>query len=666
MHEYRILFLVIFHLLGYMGLNAQTSLIKAESVGSGYRFSLDPKPVAPLKPVGGTTQPKWLYFWEFGDGHYSEEEFPVHIFSKTGQYEVAVYLTPAYSLDRGRKFTQSIQISKSGTTLPEKSYPLLTSASAIRLTSNNNELVMREEMQLVVHYLPPPGYSSGKIVLAFNEKLSTRKSFRYIGARTYHGEKPIADIYADPSVAGNPEYLSYLESQASEYQNVVAYSYSSTTSGKPARLFVTLQVESPHVGTQIGIRSFFIPDKGPIRKIGTSFTKTMMILASHDPNRITVIPRTMDYPVSVDTSITYRVFFQNKGEGNANGIRVRVNIDPALNPDSLEVLEAIIASEDCPICNDSLAERASCLEVQKLEGFVDFVFKNVRLAGTKGAETLNNQTTKGEIVYRIKPIVAEGDKTAEVPDVDAFFTRAAIKFDTEDDTIFTNMIDLQVRQRTLGIKIGYNLGRNLSELISSANDLSNVFAAVTFADNPVHKGRAFESELAYSGYRFTRDKSQLYISENDPFRRDSIQTSLSLNLYYLDVLAQSRFHFNDWVGIGFGGGFSTLLAGAGQYEAKLKQEQSVQTVNQQIRTGLLFIGKQYETLSFPSGEKFDPEIRNNPGSYLAMNMFAELDLGKVNRGPMVGFRYGSRFQNGLFDFSFARQNFMQVFFQWKF
>ncbi|MEZ4774597.1 MAG: PKD domain-containing protein [Bacteroidia bacterium] len=646
-------------------MSAQTTPMKVEPSGSGYRFSLDPKPVPPLKPVGGTVQPKWLYFWEFGDGHYSEEESPIHIFSRPGEYVVNVCLTPAYSLDRGKKFTQSVQISKSGTTPPEKSYPLLTPVSAIRLTSNNNELVMREEMQLVVHYLPPPGYSSGKIVLAFNEKLSTRKSFRYLSSRTYSGEKEIADIYADPSVKANPEYLSYLESQAGEYQSVVAYAYTSGSSAKPARLFVSLQVESPHVGTEIGIRAFFIPDKGPIRKAGTSFTKTMMILASHDPNRITVIPRTIEYPVSVDTSILYRVFFQNKGEGNANGIRVRVNIDPALNPDSLEVLEATIASEFCPPCADSLAERASCLEIEKQKGFVDFVFKNVRLAGTKGAETLRNQTTKGEIVYRIKPLAAEGTKAPEVPDVDAFFTRAAIKFDTEDDTIYTNLIDIQVRQRTIGIKVGYNLGRNLSELIASANDLSNIFAAVTFADNPVHKGKAFESELAYSGYRFMRAKSQLYISEDDPFRRDSIRTDLSINLYYLDVLAQSRFHFNDWVGIGFGGGFSTLLAGAGQYEAKLKKGQSVQTVNQEVRTGLLFLGKQYDTLSFPAGEKFDPEIRNNPGSYLAMNMFAEMTLGKVNRGPMVGFRYGSRFQNGLFDFSFARQNFMQVFFQWK-
>ncbi|MDX2246978.1 MAG: PKD domain-containing protein [Bacteroidia bacterium] len=662
---YRIILLAFFCWGSASLLKAQTIAAEKVAGGSGYRFSLTPKPQPPLKPVGGTTAPKWLYFWEFGDGHYSEEEFPVHTFSRAGDFEVKVYLTPAYSLDRGKKFVQTIAITQTGATRSEKMYPVLTPQAAIRLTSNNNELVMREELQLVIHYLPPPGYTSGKIVLAFNEKLSARKSFRYIGSRLYSGEKEIADVFSDPGVKGNAGYLSYLETQAADYQSVMAFSYEQKTP-QTSRIFVTLGVESPRVGMEIGLKVFFIPDKGPLRPTGTYYTKTMMILASHDPNRITVIPRTIEFPVPVDTAFKYRVFFQNKGEGDANGIRVRVNIDPTLNSDSLVVLDARIANELCPMCNDTMSDRASCLEVEKQEKYLDFVFKNVRLAGTKGAETQDNQTTKGEITFRMKPRLVNSEKGAKVADVDAVFTRAAIKFDTEEDTIFTNQIDTQFRLRTIGVKAGYNLGRPLSELVSSASGLSNVFVAVSFSDNPVHKGQAWESEVAYSGYRFTRDKSQIYINENDLLNRDSIQTKLALNLYYLDILAQSRFHFNDYVGVGFGGGFSTLIAGVGQYEATLEDEQSVQTVGQEVRTGLAFLGREYEELVFPLGEKFDPDIQNNPGAFLAMNLFAELGLGKVNRGPMAGFRYGSRFQNGLFDFSFSRQNFMQVFFQWKF
>ncbi|MEZ4826344.1 MAG: PKD domain-containing protein [Bacteroidia bacterium] len=664
MKLYRFLMITGLYIFSFLRLDAQ--IITAEKTGNTYRFSLNPKPAPPIRPQGSTTAPRWLYFWEFGDGHYSEDETPVHTFSQAGSFDVTVWLTPAYSLDKPKKFYQKIQITQSGKTPPEKIYPILNTSSAIRLTSNNNELVPREDMQLVVHYLPPPGYSSGKIVLAFNEKLSVRKSFRYTGARTYYGEKEIADIFSDAGIKGNAEYLQFVESQTNDYQSVVAFSYNQTTPGEASRLFLTLHTETPPIGTEIGVRAFLIPDKGALRKTGTTTSKTMIIQASHDPNRITVIPRTIEYPVSIDTFLTYRVFFQNKGEGDANEVTVKVNLDPSLDPETIEVIDARIGSDSCLICNDSLAERESCLEVIRNPDHVSFIFHYIRLSGTKGIETINNLTTRGEVAYRIRPRTIPGETAPSVKDIDAIFTRASIKFDTENDTIITNQIDTQIRLRVTGIKAGYNLGRPLSELVSSATALSNVLLGVTFSDNPVHKGKAFQSEIAYSSYRFSRDKSQLLVSENDPFRRDSVHTRLSLNLFYLDVLAQSRFHFNDYIGVGFGGGFSTLLAGAGKYEARLKKGISQQTVEEKVRTGLLFLGKQYESIEFASGDVFDPEIRNNPGSYLALNMFAELGLGKVNKGPMAGFRYGSRFQSGLFDFSFSRQNFLQAFAEWKF
>lgn len=638
--------------------------IQSTPAGSGYSFRLAPYPAPPLKPVGGTVEPKWMYFWEFGDGHYSEEVAPRHTFAKTGDYTVNVYLTPAYSLDRPRKFTQKISVTQSGNE-SGGNYPALSSRNVIAITTNNNELVKGDELQLVVHYQPDRNYSSGKLVLAFNEKSSPRRSFRFVEGRAYAGEKQVSDIFSEASISSNQTYKDFLERQSGSFQSVYAWSYKSSASGKSSRLFVSMKVETPRVGEEIEIKAFLIPDSGPVSTMGTSASRTMMILASHDPNRINVIPRVVEFPVPTDTSFRYKVFFQNKGEGDANGIQVRVNLDSSLDVGSLELLDARIADQYCPQCHDSLPERASCIELLPASDYIDFVFRNVRLAGTQGELVSDNRITKGEIEFRMRPRLVESAEGKSVPDVDGVFSSAAIKFDTEDDTIYTNKIDTRFRIRTIGVKAGYNAGRNLSELVSNAKGLSNVTLSVSFSDNPIHKGQAWESELAYSSYRYTRNKSQVLIGAGDFPSGDSVNTSLAFNLYYLDVLGQSRYHFNDYIGIGFGGGFATLLAGTGKYDATLETGQERETVSQDVRTGLLFLSRQYETVTFSSGETFEPDIQNNPGSFLAMIMFAELGVGKVNRGPMAGIRYGSRFQNGLFDVSFARQNFIQFFFQWK-
>ncbi|MCB0840751.1 MAG: PKD domain-containing protein, partial [Bacteroidetes bacterium] len=279
--------------------------------GNGYRFSLNPAPKPPIRPAGGKETPKWLYFWEFGDGHYSEEVSPKHTYTATGNYTVTVYLTAAYSLDHQKKFSQTVNIRSAGQTPLNPSYPGLSNSSSIRITSNNNELVARDELQLVIHYRPPPGYQSGKVVFAFNEKDSRKKSFNLVSARPYYGETKEADIYENETIYENSSYSDFLEAQAGNFQNVHAWSYKNLPTNSTARLFVTLKVETPRIGQEIAIQAFLIPDQGPLRTSGTSTTKTMIILASHDPNRITVIPRTIELPVPSDTAFKYRVFFQN-------------------------------------------------------------------------------------------------------------------------------------------------------------------------------------------------------------------------------------------------------------------------------------------------------------------------------------------------------------------
>ena len=667
--------LLLLFTLGLLSLSAyaQSPEIEAKASGSKYILSLNPEPPPPVRTVGASGEPEWQYFWEFGDGHYSEEKNPSHGFTKTGNLSVKVNLTPAYSQDRAREYSKTVNISRTGTPTTQK-YPSLGRGNYISIRTNNNELVMREKLQLVIHYSPPPGHASGFIALAFNEKANVKRGFRYDSQRSYYGESRLEDIYEAPEVAGNSQNENLLEDQSGDFQSVEAFRYQNKTPGQTYRLFVTLRVETPKIGSKIRLRAFFVPAAGTLPNRGVVYDKSMEILASHDPNRIAVAPRVMEFPSAFDSTLNYKLYFQNKGEGRATGVTVRVNKDDIVNASSLKIQEAKIAGESCPMCASVQNPQASCLDTVVNEKSIDFVFKNIVLSGTKGSETQDNEQTKGEIQFSVRPkIVMKNKKRMKLPETDAIVTGGAIKFNTEEDTIFTNKIDTQFRRRSVGVKIGYNFSNPISELREDAEFSDefpnlNMLLSFSYSDNPIHKGLSWESELVFSSFRYTRQDTQIFVpkSENIFNLTDTIKTDLALNLFYLDVLGQSRYHFTDFIGLGFGAGFSALISGKGNLDGTLTKLVTEYTDSKPIKIGLINSKVPDQDLEFDSGETFEPGVKNNPETYLAMVLFADLGVGRVNRGPMLGLRVGSRFQNGLFDVPFARQNYLQLYFQWKF
>ncbi|MBK9336530.1 MAG: hypothetical protein IPM98_08040 [Lewinellaceae bacterium] len=58
-------------------------------------FHNPPNPINPAQ----MQQPRWVYFWKFGDQTYSADSMPRHAFRSSGEYEVEVALKPIYSDD---------------------------------------------------------------------------------------------------------------------------------------------------------------------------------------------------------------------------------------------------------------------------------------------------------------------------------------------------------------------------------------------------------------------------------------------------------------------------------------------------------------------------------------------------------------------------------------
>src|SRR4051812_36360953 len=55
----------------------------------------------PLRQIAGAPSSFYSYFWEFGDGSYSFEKEPVHLYKDTGDYDVRLFATNNY--DDGKK-----------------------------------------------------------------------------------------------------------------------------------------------------------------------------------------------------------------------------------------------------------------------------------------------------------------------------------------------------------------------------------------------------------------------------------------------------------------------------------------------------------------------------------------------------------------------------------
>ena len=54
----------------------------------------------PLIPIAGAPKPSYSYLWELGDGHYSKEAEPKHVYKNKGTYTAQLVVTNNY--DNGK------------------------------------------------------------------------------------------------------------------------------------------------------------------------------------------------------------------------------------------------------------------------------------------------------------------------------------------------------------------------------------------------------------------------------------------------------------------------------------------------------------------------------------------------------------------------------------
>ena len=94
--------LLLFSVVGFSQIKPKDTItrrakIKFEQKANALRFFPE---TPPLIPIAGAPKPSYSYLWEMGDGHYSREAEPKHVYKSKGEYTARVAVTNNY--DNGK------------------------------------------------------------------------------------------------------------------------------------------------------------------------------------------------------------------------------------------------------------------------------------------------------------------------------------------------------------------------------------------------------------------------------------------------------------------------------------------------------------------------------------------------------------------------------------
>ena len=330
-----------------------------------------PDPIA----VGQNQQPRWIYFWKFGDQTYSGESMPRHIFppAPVDSFEVEVSLKPIYSDDHDpfkKKKKKKVGIpppSPTGATavpvyadMPYTSYSMISSPdSALEMKANWGATRPGKGVTIALTYRPRSNSKepvSGVIGLLYakgflevdhvegapdaGSEVAVRPEFRTpeaLSGRIWRFEdlSPSAreqTIFVDVRV---PDAIGQLINDTSTVQcPIFAFiAYDDQQGGNSPNQ------QTSFLNNLFGISKFDSQGEvgaGVEGDVTDSYnfyqekTSQLAINWASDPNYILVNPAMLP-PGSSELMLNYELHFQNDGAASATKMQVRMGMDPLLH-----------------------------------------------------------------------------------------------------------------------------------------------------------------------------------------------------------------------------------------------------------------------------------------------------------------------------------------------
>lgn len=359
----------------------------------------------------------------------------------------------------------------------------------------------------------------------------------------------------------------------------------------------------------VGFSAMLIPDDPAAAP--EVFQMDMVVVASHDPNRFLFRSRRINYRfMGKKKELSYRIQFQNTGNGPTRKIAIGIGIPPQLDPATFTLMAV---SPACPFCH-SAGKGQSCIDTFSRNDSVYIQFNNIYLPGLQQQGVADKDSTEGFVDYTIR----FRKKPRKIP----FSTQASIVFDRHEPVVTNKATARFIKGLSPGFMAGYSLLPDNGGY-SSTGPLQFGYVLAPYAPSrPYFQIEAFVGLLQQDAFTSVVVKDQ----------RDTLigglpvvitgrqsKTTTQRNSFEITPL-HYRYNIGKWVGVGAGAMAQINISEQTTLENKVYFNTPALPLN--IMTA---VSSQKSSVTYLGSWNAAP--------------FLDLQVGMVKQGPVIGVRY---------------------------
>lgn len=501
-----------------------------------------------------------VYFWEFPDGNYEIfncQELPYSNYSLNKFQKIAsapmqslkqrdgttkLYLAPFYSADKAKLLTGKY-INAQRPYEPDPpfgnsklfNYPDIIEKRLSVQYSSKGEIVMGHDLRVAVRYRGKKGEGGHLLVLYGANSFTTasKRLLKVTDESTYFGERKLLN----KEKSGFKVLPAYFKGSTQYDDNQYEVYTVKNMKEDIQSFFFTLSSSAIPLNASTGKKRLFfkviwIPDG----KNDYADEKQLWIKEAYDPNNI-VAPRTayINCRCSKNNILNYKVNFENKGNGFAYNVAVKLPINEGFDPQSFEIkssspkYDVILKQSKCDDCLLQTITRDT----------VRVDFKNIGLPGKQN--WFHRKKSRGSLSFSIQKSNGYHPKS---------IMKGFISF-SDAETVGTGAGKTRWRQRSFYVKSGYAFRSNQPSVPDSLGidgyEWQPFNFSVGFQNAPIGSGLLWGLEVGTSQYRFFGDTANI-ISD---FYNNSL-----FNIRYLDFKANAGYQLTPFFRITGGLGMS--------------------------------------------------------------------------------------------------------------
>ncbi|MEG0850548.1 MAG: PKD domain-containing protein [Flavobacterium sp.] len=643
-------FFILFTVFAIGQTKVKDTITRRASIGfiqNGNSVTFKPE-TPPLIPIAGAPKPSYSYLWELGDGHYSKEAEPKHVYKKKGTYTARLAVTNNYDNGKPPATRPKKVVVNDVTDNNYKDIASIADQNGFAVLKNCDP-IPEQEMVVVVSYQNLENYvSSGKLYLFYNEKQFKHNNFELSDFRTYAGEREIKEnlVAAVNDLDDSNNFTAAAESNFNlkkyrnttteedldaslldahkTYHNVSVLEFDNADPGETRNIFYTFKTTPEMIkdtSATVTMRGIFVPNRN--YKNHKIKNLEMEIVTSHDPNKMGSNGSFMNYRLVRFKRVNFKTRFQNNGEGPARKIRLETDIPDMFDKKTFQI-ESMYP--ECPICPKGEEPTVSCLDTIIKQKQIIFTFKNIYLPGTEQKNVKEKDSTKGFVKYSMK----FGEDFHKVKTK----SRTSIIFD-KNEPIITNYATTRFLPGiSIGVKAGYNFYPDLDKSTS-------YFVGATIS--PFKSYRFYwqvEWVNALNQYNSAVDiVNETRVNANGVRQLQRTTTLTENKNINWEVPVLIRYNINNYIGIGAG-----IQA---NINVSSEQHQNIKVETFEGEKELILIDTKTATNT----------VKNSFADFNTGLLF-DLTAGFARIGPSLGARYVINFEQNF--------NYFQVYGIWKF